>query len=183
MEIGDWSRKIGEWSLGARGVFGSRRGVADQPARVPRRIHEELLDATCNCLSIVRFAHGPKISIRRLLGPQKNSNLFRGADGPKWSAAPAESCQSAAQRSPGARFMMVLDVGKRLHACAGASIGRDISVQVLSQTSGQSPSPPSFRSRALWGAPSTGACGVGDYPTPDLSQRESGSRSTSEKSK
>ena len=27
------------------------------------------------------------------------------------------------------------------------------------------------------------ACGVGDYPTPDLSQRASGSRSTSEKSK
>ena len=39
-----------------------------------------------------------------------------------------------------------------------------------------------FRSRALWGAPSTGACGVGDYPTPDLSRRESGSRSACEKS-
>ena len=43
--------------------------------------------------------------------------------------------------------------------------------------------PQSFRSRALWGAPSTSACGVGDYPTPDLSKRESGSRSASEKSK
>ena len=40
-----------------------------------------------------------------------------------------------------------------------------------------------FGSRALWGAPSTGACGVGDYPTPDLSRRESRSRSAPEKSK
>ena len=40
-----------------------------------------------------------------------------------------------------------------------------------------------FRSRALWGAPSTGACGVGDYPTPDPSQRTSESRSAPEKSK
>ena len=39
-----------------------------------------------------------------------------------------------------------------------------------------------FRSRALWRASSTAACGVGDYPTPDLSQRASGSRYTSEKS-
>ena len=68
-------------------------------------------------------------------------------------------------------------------ACAGASIGRYILSNSLSQTSGQSPSPPSFRSRALWRAPSTTACGVRDYPTPDLSQRESESRSTSEKSK
>ena len=43
--------------------------------------------------------------------------------------------------------------------------------------------PQSFGSRALWRAPSTGACGVGDYPTPDLSRRESASRYTSEKSK
>ena len=46
--------------------------------------------------------------------------------------------------------MMVLDVGKRLHACAGASIGRDISVQVLSQASGLGRNPPSFAFRALW---------------------------------
>ena len=115
------------------------------PKHPPRTV-----DATHRRTSIVRFAHGPKISIRRLLGPQKNSNLFRGADGPKWSAAPAESCQSAAQRSPGARFMMVLDVGRRLDACAGASIGRDISVQVLSQASGLGRNPPSFAFRALW---------------------------------
>ena len=53
----------------------------------------------------------------------------------------------------------------------------------LSQTSSQGPSPPGFRSRALWRAPRTGVCGVGDHPTLDLSQRESASRSTSEKSK
>ena len=40
-----------------------------------------------------------------------------------------------------------------------------------------------FGSRTLWGAPSACACGVGDYPTPDLTRRESASRSTSEKSK
>ena len=40
----------------------------------------------------------------------------------------------------------------------------------------------SFGSRALLGAPSTGACGVGDYPAPDLSRRASASRSTPEKS-
>ena len=43
--------------------------------------------------------------------------------------------------------------------------------------------PPNFGSRALRRVPSTGACGLGDYPTPDLSRRESESRSTSEKSK
>jgi hypothetical protein len=53
----------------------------------------------------------------------------------------------------------------------------------LSQTSGHSPIPPSFGSRALWGTPSAGACGVGDHPTPDLSRRASESRSASEKSK
>ena len=40
-----------------------------------------------------------------------------------------------------------------------------------------------FRSRGLWGAPSAGACGVGDYPTPDLSRSESEGRSASEKRK
>ena len=40
-----------------------------------------------------------------------------------------------------------------------------------------------FRSGALWGAPSTAACGLGDRPTPDLSRRKSRSRSTYEKSK
>ncbi len=68
-------------------------------------------------------------------------------------------------------------------ACAGASIGRYISSNSLSQTSGQCPSPPKFRSRALRRAPRTGACGLGDYPTIGLSQRRSKSRYTSEKSK
>ena len=30
MEIGDWSGKIGDWSLGARRFFDLRRGVADR---------------------------------------------------------------------------------------------------------------------------------------------------------
>ena len=74
---------------------------------------------------------------------------------------------------------MVLDVRKRLNRMR---IGIYISGNSLSQTSGQSPSPPSFGSRALWGAPRTGACGLGDYPTPDLSQREPVSRSAPTKS-
>ena len=75
---------------------------------------------------------------------------------------------------------MVLDVRKRLNRMR---IGIYISGNSLSQTSGQSPSPPSFGSRALWGAPSAGACGAGDYPTSDLFRREFTSRSISEKSK
>ena len=47
------------------------------------------------------------------------------------------------------------------HARALPSV--DIYGNSLSQTSGQGPSPPSFGSRALWRAPSTGACGVGYY--------------------
>ena len=72
MEIGDWSRKIGDWSLGARRFFDSRRGVADRR----RGFREELLDATSNCLSIVRFAHGPKISISHFLGGEKINFLM-----------------------------------------------------------------------------------------------------------
>ena len=72
MEIGDWSGKIGDWSLGARRFFDSRRGVADRR----RGFREELLDATCNCLSIVRFAHGPKRSMGHVLGAEK-INFFR----------------------------------------------------------------------------------------------------------
>jgi len=62
------------------------------------------------------------------------------------------------------------------------SIGGYKSVQVLCAIPLLAMTCQSFGSRALWRAPSTTACGVRDYPTPDLSQRESASRSTSEKS-
>ena len=99
--------------------------------------------------------------------------------------------ERARQRNPvnpwprglGGRFWMLFDVRKRLHRTRGRIHRMDAAKSnSLSQTSGQSPSPPSFRSRALWRAPRNGACGVGDYPTPDLSRRESGSRSAPEKS-
>ena len=51
-------------------------------------------------------------------GPKKLIFLIRDTDDATMTAAPVESCQSVAPRSPGARFMMVLDVGRRLHACA-----------------------------------------------------------------
>ena len=58
----------------------------------------------------------------------------------------------------------------------------DIYGNSLGQTSHLPMIPQSFRPRALWRAPSAAACGLRDHPTPDLSQRESGSRSASEKS-
>ena len=77
------------------------------------------VDATCFRLTSVRLAKCPERSVRRILGPKKNSNLFRGADGPKWSAAPAESCRFAVRRSLGSRFGTELDVGKRLQRMRG----------------------------------------------------------------
>ena len=68
-------------------------------------------------------------------------------------------------------------------ACASASIDTYISVLVPSSFRTTTMIPQSFRSRALWGALSTGACGVGEHPTPDLSWSESVSRSAPEKSK
>ena len=41
-------------------------------ARARRGFREELLDAPCSRLSIVRFARGPKRSMGRLLGSEKN---------------------------------------------------------------------------------------------------------------
>ena len=77
MEIGDWSGKIGDWSLGARRYFDSRRGVADRR----RGFREELLDVTCSCLSIARFATGPKRAMGHFLGAENDFFLIRG-DGP-----------------------------------------------------------------------------------------------------
>ena len=99
------------------------------------------------------------------------------------TAASMESCRFAARRSPGGRFWSVVDVRKRLHRTRGG-FHRCIHIsKVLCALLLWTMICLRFRSRALWGAPSTGACGVGDYPTPDLSQREPESRSTCEKSK
>ena len=77
MEIGDWSGEIGDWRLGARRFFDSRRGVADRR----RGFREELLDVTCSCLSIARFDTGPKRLVGHLLGGEKKW-LIRDIDGP-----------------------------------------------------------------------------------------------------
>ena len=102
---------------------------------------------------------------------------------PPWAGASVESCRFAARRSPRGRFWSVSDVRKRLHRTRGGfhrciHISKVLCTLLLWTMICQR-----FRSIALWGAPSTGACGLGDYPTPDLSQTTSESRSTSEKSK
>ena len=106
--------------------------------------------------------------------------LLRDIDAAAMAGVSLESCRFVVLRSPRGRLGSELDMGSRLRRMRGR---RYISGNSLNQTSGQSPSPPSFGSRTLWRPPSTAACGVGDHPTSDLSQRASASRSVSEKSK
>ena len=80
------------------------------------------------------------------------------------TAASMESCRFAARRSPGGRFWSVADVRKRLYRTRGGfhrciHISKVLCALLLWTMICQR-----FRSRALWRAPSTGACGVGDYP-------------------
>ena len=137
----------------------------------------------CICLSIVRFARGPKRSMGRLLGSEKFFFLIRDIDGPTMTAASMESCQSVAPRSPWGRCGMELDVRKRLRRMRGR-FHRWIHMRTGAQLPrGLHHDPPKFSIQSSRGAPRTGACGLGDHPTSDLSQRESENRSTSEKSK
>ena len=115
-------------------------------------------------------------------GPKKLIFLIREIDDAAMAGASVESCRFVVLRSPWGRLGSLLDVRKRLHRTRGGfhrciHISKVLCALLLWTMICQR-----FRSRALWGAPSTGACGVGDYPTPDLSRRESASRSTSEKS-
>ena len=81
------------------------------------------------------------------------------------------------------RLGSVLDVGKRRRRVRWG-FRRWIHIgKVHGGARPTGPSLQSFGSRALWRAPSTGACGAGDYPTPELSRSESEGRSASEKSK
>ena len=139
--------------------------------------------AACKPLGIVPLATSPKRSMGHLLGGEKIIFLIRDIDGPAMAAAPVESCQDRGPEvslgsprvgtrhvqspTPHARALPASDTSAKMH------LKPDVS-----NTKCQG-----FGSRALWRAPSTGVSGVGDYPTPDLSQRASGSRSTSEKSK
>jgi len=87
------------------------------------------------------------------------------------AAATAESCRFVVLRSPWGRLGSLLDARKRLHRTRGGfhrciHISKVLCALLLWTMICQR-----FRSRALWRAPSTAACGVGDYPTPDLSRR------------
>ena len=116
-------------------------------------------------------------------GPKKLIFLIRDIDDATRAGASVEFCRFVVLRSPGGRSGSELDVGNRLYRMRGGFhrciyISKVLCALLLWTMICQR-----FRSRALWGAPSSRACGVSDYPTPDLSQRESVSRSTSEKSK
>ena len=116
-------------------------------------------------------------------GAKKLIFLIRDIDDATMTAASMESCRFVVLRSPWGRLGSVLDVGSRLRRMRGR-FGRYVHISTGPQpVVGPEPKSPSFGSRALWGAPRIGTCGLGDHPTSDLSQRESEGRSTSEKSK
>ena len=116
-------------------------------------------------------------------GPKKLIFLIREIDDATMTAASMEFCRFVVLRSLGGRS----GVGKihvqspTPHAQPLPSV--DIYGNSLSQTSHLPMICQRFRSRALWRALRTGACGVGDHTTLDLSRRASTSRSTCEKSK
>ena len=115
-------------------------------------------------------------------GPKKLIFLIRDIDGPAMTAASMESCQFVVPALSWSRFGSVLDVGNRLQRMRGGfhrciHMSKVLCAPLLWTMICQN-----FRSRALWEAASTGACCLGDHPTPDLSPNESESRSASEKS-
>ena len=115
-------------------------------------------------------------------GAEKNYSLIRDIDGAAMTAASVKSCRFVVLRSPGGRLGSILDMGNRLRRMRGR-FHRCIHIsKVLCAPALWSMICQRFRSRALWGAPSSRACGVGVYPTPDLSQETSESRSAPEKS-
>ena len=99
------------------------------------------------------------------------------------AGASVETCQFVVLRSPWGRLGSLLDVRKRLHRTRGGfhrciHISKVLCALLLWTMICQS-----FRCRARRRAPRTGACGLGDYPTIDLSQRGPKSRTAPEKSK
>ena len=116
-------------------------------------------------------------------GPTKIIFLIRDIDDAAMAGASVEFCQFVVLRSRRGRFWSVVDVRKRLHRTRGGFHWCMHMSKVLCALLLWTMICQSFGSRALRGAPSTAACGVRDYPTPDLSQRESESRAASQKSK
>jgi hypothetical protein len=136
-------------------------------------------------LSIAQFANGPKRSMGHVLGAKKGLFVIRGRRAARArAAAPVESCQSLPKRSLWSCLGPLLVVCNRLQRMRpGSGHNRPI---LSSNISSLRPTKP----RITWQwlpeprrAPRIGACGVGDYPTPGPSPRESASRSTFEKSK
>ena len=137
----------------------------------------------CSCLRALPFANGPKRSMGHVLGAEKLIFLIRDIDDATRTGASMESCRFVVLRSPRGRLGSELDMGCRLHRMRGRSHRYIHISKVLCALLLWTMIPQSFRSRALWRAPSAAAWGLGDHPTSDLSQRESEGRSTSEKSK
>jgi len=116
-------------------------------------------------------------------GPKKLIFLIRDKDDAAMAGASVESCQFVVLRSPRGRLGSSRDMCNRLRRMRGR-FHRCIHIsKVLCAIPLLAMIPQSFGSRALWGAPSAGACGLGDHPTPDLSRRASESRAAPEKSK
>ena len=92
-----------------------------------------------------------------------------------------ESCQSLQKRSPWGRLGSVGYTCKRLHRIRGRL--QHISAKSLSSAAHKTMNYLANGFQSSRRAPRIGACGVGDYPTPDLSRRESEGRSASKKSK
>ena len=95
------------------------------------------------------------------------------------AAAPVESCQSVALRSPWGRLWSVLYTNKRLHRTRRRF--QHISANSLISAAHKTMNSLAMASRAL-GCRIDGVCGTGDYPLPDLPREASRSRSAPEKS-
>ena len=118
-----------------------------------------------------------------LLGAEKNNFLIRDIDDAPMAAASMESSQFLVLRSPGGRLGSVLHVRNRLRRMRGRF---DQWIQISTgplRSTALDHDPPKFSIQSSRGAPRTDARALGDCPTSDLTQRESGSRSASEKSK
>ena len=127
-------------------------------------------------------AHAVSATTRPQTYPGASPRADLHPDGPAMMAASVESYRFVVLRSPRGRLGWYNTCATAYAAYAAASRVRYISHGPWRYTS-ISHDLPKIRSRALWRPPSAGACGVGDYPTPDLSRRESGSRSATTKSK
>ena len=98
-------------------------------------------------------------------GPKKIIVLIREIDGPATTGASVESCRFVVLRSPRGRLGSGVGMCNRLRRVRGRFPRRDTSAKMHLKPDVYSTKCQSFRSRPLWGAPSTGACGAGDYPT------------------